>query len=191
MHLIPLSYSSHLLIHRVQPFVKAQFVTVNLHIAVVKAKDNSKTHLQQRIYMNTTIDLKIHGRKSSLQSGPHSKFILNCTQVHISSGQESSVHAFLPQVVQLRRLVQVHVHVHIHHSPCRVPAEVCCDLVESLAPCLWHPEECEDEEEEEESCEDQEDVRPTKVLRKDGIRSNNIRIRVGYSLMHRTSTGIY
>lgn len=45
--------------------------------------------------------------------------------------------------------------------------EVCCDLVEGLAPRLWHPEECEDEEEEQQCRKDQEDVWPTKVLEKD------------------------
>lgn len=47
--------------------------------------------------------------------------------------------------------------------------EVCCDLVEGLAPSLWYPEECEDEKEQKECCEDQEDVGPAKVLRKDAI----------------------
>lgn len=73
-----------------------------------------------------------------------------------------SVNAFLPQVVQLGAgLVQVQVH--IHHSSWRALVEICCNLVEGLAPCLWHPEECEDEEEEEECCEDQEDIWPTKI----------------------------
>lgn len=45
--------------------------------------------------------------------------------------------------------------------------EVCRDLVEGLALSFWYPEECEDEEEQEECCEDQEDVWPAKVLRKE------------------------
>lgn len=43
--------------------------------------------------------------------------------------------------------------------------EVGGDLVKSLAPGFWHPEEGEDEEEEEERSEYQEDVGPAEVLR--------------------------
>lgn len=109
----------------------------------------------------------------SLESGLHTQFIPSCTQSHRPSGRDPSVEALVPQVVQLGAgLVQVHVQVHVHHSSQGALLEVCRNLVEGLAPCLRHPEECEDEEEEEECREDQEDVCPTKFLGKDGIGLN-------------------
>lgn len=49
--------------------------------------------------------------------------------------------------------------------------EICSNLVKSLAPGLWNPEECEDEEEQKQRCEDQEHVWPTEVLRTEPIGS--------------------
>lgn len=49
--------------------------------------------------------------------------------------------------------------------------EIRSNLVKSLAPGLWNPEECEDEEEQKQRCEDQEHVRPTEVLRTEPIGS--------------------
>lgn len=104
--------------------------------------------------MNTTVDLNIQVRKHKFGVAHSSS---QTAQFRIFSGGDSSVDAVLPQVVQLcAALVQVHV----QHSSCRVQVEVRCDLVEGLAPSLGHPEECKDEEKQEESCEDQEDVRP-------------------------------
>lgn len=49
--------------------------------------------------------------------------------------------------------------------------EIRSNLVKSLAPGLWNPEECEDEEEQKQRCEDQEHVRPAEVLRTEPIGS--------------------
>lgn len=84
----------------------------------------------------------------------------------ISSGRDSSVDVFLPQIVQLSAGF-VQIHVHVHHPSRWGLVEVRCDLIEGLSSCLRDPEECEDEEEEEEHSEDEEDVRPTEILRED------------------------
>lgn len=63
------------------------------------------------------------------------------------------------------------VQVHINHPSFPMLVEIRSNLVKSLAPGLWNPEECEDEEEQKQRCEDQEHVRPAEVLRTEPIGS--------------------
>lgn len=68
----------------------------------------------------------------------------------------------------------VQVQVHVHQPPAPVLVEISSNLVKSFAAGLRNPEECEDEEEEEQCCEDQEHVWPTKVLRMETIQLDSI-----------------
>lgn len=79
--------------------------------------------------------------------------------------EASSSSVEVPVTVKRFQLCAELVQVHVPQPSFPVLVEVCSNLVKSLAPGLWNPEECEDEEEEKQRREDEEHVGPAKVLR--------------------------